>query len=170
VPAQAAACRAAIAAGAVPGGPGTAACAAGIVAPDGSISTPVRTPKWSLAIGGSYRAEIGGDWAIVPSLNATYRSSQETGTSNLTIRTGAVTGTNGTFPSNLLAGDFIVGSFSEATWLINAGLALKGPEDRYSLSLECTNCFNESFVQSTLANYSYLNRPMEWTVRAKYRF
>ncbi|MGL5837932.1 MAG: TonB-dependent receptor [Sphingorhabdus sp.] len=163
-------CRAALAAGNIAGGPGTASCGQGIVNPQGNISTPVRTPKWSLAIGGSYRAEIGNDLAIVPSVNATYRSDQETGTSNLTIYSGSVTGTNGTFPANLNNGRFIVGSFSEAAWLVNAGLALKGPDNKWSLSVDCTNCFNESFVQSTLANYSYLNRPMEWTVRAKYKF
>ncbi len=171
VAAQAPACRAAIAAGNVPGGPNTAACANGIVAPDGSISTPVRTPTWTLAFGGSYRVPITSDgWAVVPSVNIAYQSAMETGTSNLTIRGQSATGTNGTFPANLLTGPFITGSFSEAHWLVNAGLSFKGPDDKLSIGIECNNCFNTTYVQSTLANWAYLNRPMTWMVRAKYNF
>ena len=171
VAAQAAACRAAVAAGNIPGGPGTAACAAGIVAPDGSIGEPVRTPDWSLAIGGSYRAEFASGWALTPSLNASYRSRQEVGTSNFSFYDQPITGTNGTFPSNPFGnGDLIVGSDSPAAWLVNASIRLSAPEDRWALSLECTNCFNEEFTQSTLANYSYLNQPRMWMIRARAGF
>jgi iron complex outermembrane recepter protein len=171
VAAQAAACRAAVAAGNIPGGPGTAACAAGIVAPDGSISTPVRTPKWSLALGGSYRAEFANGWALTPSLNASYRSRQEVGTSNFSFYNQPVTGTNGTFPSNPFGnGDFITGSDSKAAWLVNAGLTLALPDNRMTVSLECNNCFDEEIVASTLANYSYFNMPRTWQLRAKVNF
>ena len=44
------------------------------------------------------------------------------------------------------------------------------PEDRWRLSLECTNCLNESFIQSALSNYSYLNPPMSWIARARFNF
>jgi iron complex outermembrane receptor protein len=43
-------------------------------------------------------------------------------------------------------------------------------DDKVSLGVECSNCFNEKYVQSSLSNYSYYNRPMEWMVRAKYKF
>jgi iron complex outermembrane recepter protein len=171
VAAQAAACRAALALGNVSGGAGTAACGAGIVDPQGNISEPVRTPDWSLALGGSYRADFGNGMTLTPSINATYRSEQETGTSNLSIYNQSITGTNGTFPANLNGnGAFITGSISPAAWLFNASLTLGMWEDRATLSVECTNCFNEQFVQSTLANYSYLNQPMQWMVRARYNF
>jgi iron complex outermembrane receptor protein len=171
IPAQQAACRAQLAAGRVGGGPNTAACAAGIVTAQGEISTPVRTPDLSLAIGGRYELPLGnGGWRLVPSINATYRGDQEVGTSNLTIYTGGITGTNGTFPANPNGGEIIVGSFVPAHWLVNAGLALTGPNDRIRLSVECTNCFDETYFQSTLANYSYLNPPMMWTIRARYGF
>jgi iron complex outermembrane recepter protein len=171
IPAQAAACRAALAAGRVPTGPNTAACAAGIVTPSGEISTPVRTPRYSLAIGGSYDMPLGGNgMSLVPSVNATYRSRQEVGTSNFTIFTGSISGTNGTFPANPFGGDIITGSRTPAHWLVNAGLALKGPDDRWRLSIDCTNCFNETYFQSTLANYSYLNQPMMWMARARFNF
>jgi iron complex outermembrane receptor protein len=171
VAAQAAACRAQIAGGAIPGGPGTAACAAGIVAPDGSISEPVRTPTWSLAIGGSYRAGLASGWSLTPSLNASYRSRQQVGTSNLTLYNQPITGTNGSFPANPFGnGTIITGSDSPGAWLVNASLRLAAPEDRWALSVECTNCFNEEFVQSTLANYSYLNQPRQWMIRARAGF
>jgi iron complex outermembrane recepter protein len=170
VAAQAANCRALITAGNIPGGAGTAACAAGIVAPNGSIATPVRTPDWTIALGGSYKAPLGGGLSLTPSINASYRGRQEVGTSNLTIYNGAVTGTNGTFPSNLTGtGALITGSNSAPAWLFNAGLTLAS-ESGWQLSAECTNCFDKEFVQSTLANYSYLNTPAQWMVRAKYKF
>ena len=67
-------------------------------------------------------------------------------------------------------GAFITGSQSASTWLINAGLTLNGPDKSWALSLECTNCLNESYIQSALSNYSYLNQPMKWDVRARYNF
>lgn len=181
VAAQQAACIAQRAAGQVPAAPNTApmgqpvnnapACGAGIIAPDGSIATPVRTPKFSLAVGGSYKAELGSSgWSATPSVNASYTSKSETGTSNVNIRTGPITGSNGTFPANPFSGDFITGSASESHWLVNASLSIRSPKDRVSLSVECTNCFGEEFVQSSLGNFSYLNRPREWMVRTKYKF
>jgi iron complex outermembrane recepter protein len=167
---QAAACRALVAAGAIPGGTGTAACAAGIVDPRGNISTPVRTPDWTVALGGSYKAQLGGGLSLTPSVNASYRGRQEVGTSNLTIYNGSVTGTNGTYPANLTGvGPIIVGSNSAPAWLVNASVTL-ATEGGMQLTAECTNCFDKEYFQSTLANYSYLNEPTRWMVRAKYKF
>jgi iron complex outermembrane recepter protein len=171
VAAQQAACRAQIAAGAIPLGPGTAACGAGIVAPNGDIAEPVRTPDWSLAIGASYRAQLASGWTLTPSVNASYRSASEVGTSQVTLYNQPITGTNGTFPSNPFGnGAIITGSESPAAWLVNASLRIAAPEDRWALSVECSNCFNESFSQSTLANYSYLNQPRTWMIRMRAGF
>ena len=161
VAAQQAACRAAIAAGRIPGGSNTAACAAGIVTPAGNIATPVRTPKWTLATGGSYRAEFAGGMSLVPSLNASWHSLQEVQTSNYTIYSGAITGTNGTYPANPYGGGFLQGSRSPAAWLVNASIALNGVGDAWQLSAGCTNCLDEEFVQSALANTTYLNQPAD---------
>ncbi|CAM3163349.1 TonB-denpendent receptor [Sphingomonas antarctica] len=174
---QLADCRAALAAGKVATGPNTpatqpsiTACAAGIVTADGQIATPVRTPKISLAIGGSYEAKLG-NYSLVPSINGSYHSKQEVAIANLSLYNGAVTGTNGTFPANPNGnGAFITGSQSDAAWLVNAGLTLNGPEKRWALSVECTNCLSESFIQSALSNYSYLNQPMMWMVRGRINF
>ena len=177
---QQANCKLALAAGKVPGVPGggnvpatlpsITNCASGIVTAQGNISEPVRTPDWTVSLGGSYRAEMSGGWAITPSLAASYASQMEVGTANITIFSGSISGTNGTFPNNLNAGNVIFGSRSAAHWLVNGGIALTAPENRIKLSVECTNCFNETFVQSSLGNYTYLNAPMSWLVKARYNF
>ena len=146
------------------------ACAAGLVTADGSISTPVRTPRWTLSLGANYKIPVGGGFTVVPSVNGSYRSKQEIGTSNFTIFSGSITGSNGTFPANPYDGDVIVGSRVGATWLVNASLALNAPDDRWQLAVECVNCFDEAYFQSSLSNYSYLNQPMTWAVRARYNF
>ncbi|WP_432814667.1 TonB-dependent receptor [Sphingorhabdus sp.] len=182
VAAQLASCRGALAAGKIPGGPNTpatqpsiTACAAGIVTAEGTIATPVRTPKWSISMGASYEAQMGAGFTLVPSVNGSFHSRQEVAIANLSIYNAPVSGVNqpvtGPFPANPFRnGAFVAGSQSEPVWLFNAGLALNAPDKAWTLSVDCTNCLNESYVQTALSNYSYLNRPMEWTVRAKYRF
>ncbi len=171
VNAQQRACLAQLATGAIPGGPGTTACAAGIIAPDGSIATPVRTPKWTVSFGGSYTANLGNSGlSLVPSVNASYRGRQEVNTSNYTIYSGAITGTNGTFPANPYEGDYITGSESAAAWFVNASIALNGPDDKWQLSAGCNNCLNETAVNTSLANTSYISPPMTWTLRGRINF
>ena len=178
---QLADCRAALAAGKVATGPNTpatqpsiTACAAGIVTANGQIATPVRTPKISLAVGGSYEAKFG-SMSLVPAVNASYHSKQEVAIANLSIYNAPVSGTNqpasGPFPANPYGnGAFITGSQSNAAWVVNGGLTLNGPDKRWALSVECTNCLSESFIQSALSNYSYLNQPMMWMVRGRVNF
>lgn len=173
VAAQQAACAAQLAAGQIPGAPGqAAACGQGIVTASGGIATPVRTPRWSLAFGGSYEIGLGqGGWALTPNVNVAYRSRQEVAIANLSFFDQPVTGASGTLPSNPFGdGAFITGSQSQANWIVNASVQLSAPEDRWALTLECQNCLNESFIQSALANYSYLNPPMTWMARARYNF
>ena len=177
VSAQLANCKLALAAGKVPGGPNVPGtlpsitnCASGIVTAQGTIAEPVRTPDWTFSLGGSYRAEMSGGWAITPSVAASYSSQMEVATANITIFGGSITGTNGTFPNNLNSGTTIFGSRSAAHWLVNGGIALSAPGNTIKLSVECTNCFNTTFVQSALGNYTYLNPPMSWLVKARYNF
>lgn len=169
VAAQQAECQSLLAAGYIPGGAGTASfCAVGIVAPDGSIAKPVRAPEFTVALGGDYEIPLG-DYSLVPSLNATWYPDQEIQTSNYTIYSGAITGTNGTFPANPYGGDYITGSFSEAVWFVNGGLALNGPDERWQVAVNCSNCFDEASAQNVLG-YTYLSAPRTWTVRARYHF
>lgn len=176
VASQLAECKAALAAGYIPGGPTSATyprvttCASGIVTANGTIASPVRTPDWSIAAGASYDIPLG-SYGLVPAVNFVYHSSQEVAIANLSYWSDAVSGANGSFPANPFGdGSFITGSHSESAILVNASVTLNGPEKRWSLSLECTNCFNESYIQTALSNFSYLNPPMSWTVRGRVRF
>jgi iron complex outermembrane recepter protein len=182
VAAQQAACLAQRAAGQIPGTPNTApagtpvnnapACAAGIIGPNGEIAEPVRTPDFTLAAGGTYDLPIESAGIIVsPSINVVYRSKIETGTSNLSFYNQPVTGSNGAFPTNPFGnGAYIGGSESKAHTLINASLALRTDDDNWLLAIECENCFGETFTQSTLANYTYINPPATWMIRARRKF
>jgi iron complex outermembrane receptor protein len=174
---QQAACRQALAANKIPGGPNVPAtqpsivnCAAGIVDANGNIATPVRTPDWIVAVGGSYRAPLGGGFHLTPSVAANWRSDQQVATANFSVYSGAITGANGTFNFNPFSGNQVIGSFSEGGWLVNAGLALNFPDDRFQLAVTCTNCFDEALIQSALVNTTYYNPPAMWQVRLRAAF
>ena len=167
---QQAACLAALAVGAVSGGPGTSSCGAGIVSPDGSIATPVRTPKFTLSVGGAYKMPLSSGVSLTPSINASYRTKQEVGTSNFNLYDGAITGTNGTFPANTIDGDFITGSKTGASWLVNASLTLRLMDENLQISGECSNCFDKSYSTSLVGNYILLNQPRSWMLRTRYSF
>lgn len=184
VPAQQAACLAQLAQGLIPNGPtGTdpravdnaTSCGVGIVAPDGSIAEPVRTPDWTLAIGGTYDADLGGGLSLVPSINANWRSSSEVGTSAVTLFDGTITGPNSGFvyQANTLGnGNPIVpttGSFSSSRWIVNGSIALKS-DTGWSITAECKNCFDEEAVESALANFSYLNPPRTFLIKGRINF
>lgn len=171
---QLAACAAQLAAGKIPVGSGTdnaTACGVGIVAPDGSLAEPVRSPAWTMAFGASYDAPLGGGLSLVPSVNASWRADSETGTSQVSFYSQSFTSPGGvTYGGNLKGlGNFVTGSFSKARWIANASLALKS-EAGWSLTAECKNCFDQEAVESTLANVLYLNPPRTWTLRAKFDF
>jgi iron complex outermembrane receptor protein len=176
VAAQQADCLGQLAAGLLPNATGTdnaPACGVGIVSPDGSISTPVRTPDWTVSVGGSYNLDLG-DFTLTPAVNANWRSDSEVGTSELTLFDGDVVGNSGTvYPTNTLGiGDPIdpaTGSFSPARWIVNATLTLSNISG-WALTAECRNCFDEEAVESSLANFAYLNPPRTWMVRARYDF
>ncbi|RYY27190.1 MAG: TonB-dependent receptor [Sphingomonadales bacterium] len=171
VNAQQRACKAILATGAVPGGTGTAACGAGIVTATGNISEPVRTPDLTVAMGASYEIPVSGNgMTLVPSFNASYRGDQEVAANNFSIYSGAITGTNGTYPGNPYGGTFINGAYSAATWTFGANVTLNGPENRWQLSAGCTNCFNDIATNTSLANTTYINPPMMWTVKFRHNF
>ncbi|MEP2734838.1 MAG: TonB-dependent receptor [Erythrobacter sp.] len=176
VAAQQAACLTQLAGGFIPNtgaGDTAASCGVGIVAPDGSIAEPVRSPDWTVALGGSYEIDLG-SFSLTPAINASWRSDSETGTSGVTLFDGAVTGLTGTvYPANTIGQGNPInpasGSFSESRWIVNASVTL-GSDSGFSLVAECKNCFDQEAVESALANFSYLNPPRTWTVRAKYAF
>lgn len=170
VNAQQAVCLTQLAAGLVPGGDATA-CAQGIVAANGQLATPVRTPKFTLAVGGSYEADLGKGLTLVPSINANWRAKSDVGTSNVTFYDDPMTSSSGTvYANNLLGrGPRIAGSLSEARWIVNGTLTLRS-EAGWSVALECRNCFDKTAVESTLANLEYLNPPRTWLLKGRFSF
>ncbi len=144
-------------------------CAAGIVDANGNIATPVRTPEFSIAFGGTYDFPIPSAGVILqPSVNALRRSSLDTGTANGTIYSGPITAPSGVvFPTNPFSGQVLAGSLTKAYWQVGAALTLKTDDNNWSLSLECENCFDKAFAQSSLVNYTYLSTPRTWTLRAR---
>jgi iron complex outermembrane recepter protein len=171
---QLAACAAQLAAGRIPLGSGidnATACGVGIVAPDGSLAEPVRSPAWTMAFGASYDAPLGGGLSLVPSVNASWRADSETGTSEVSFYSQGFTSAGGvTYGGNTRGlGNFVTGSFSKSRWIANASIMMKS-EAGWSLTAECKNCFDQEAVESTLANVLYLNPPRTWTLRAKFDF
>lgn len=136
IQAQQAACR----------GGDVASCGQGIVAPDGSLATPQRTPKLSLAFGGSYDADLGG-FIVTPSANATYQSRNTVGTAGV-------------------PGDYVDGE-----WVANASLFLRPADRSWKVGIECANCFNNLFVASNFPpGFKFYNMPMTWRVTAGINF
>jgi iron complex outermembrane recepter protein len=179
---QQAICRAQLAAGLVPGGRdpdgagpapdnNASSCGVGIVAPDGSIAEPVRTPEFTLAIGGSYRAEFGNGLSLIPAINASWRSESEVSTSGLTLYDQPFTSAAGvTYGGNPFgSGNFVSGSFSDDRWIVNSTLTLAS-DTGWSLAAECRNCLDEEANESALVNTSYLNPPRTWMLRGKVEF
>ena len=126
---------------------GTAAsCGQGIVDPLGNLAQPQRTPKLTMAFGGSYDAELG-SFTLTPSANASYQSRNTVG-------------------SAAVPGDFVAGE-----WLVGAGLSLKPSMASWKLSLECANCTNTHFVGSNFPpGFKFYNMPRTWRVSAGYTF
>jgi iron complex outermembrane receptor protein len=123
-----------------------ASCGQGIVDPLGNLAQPQRTPKLTMAFGGSYDAELG-SFTLTPSANASYQSRNTVG-------------------SAAVPGDFVAGE-----WLVGAGLSLKPSMASWKLSLECANCTNTHFVGSNFPpGFKFYNMPRTWRVSAGYTF
>jgi iron complex outermembrane receptor protein len=168
---QQAACLAQLAAGKVPLSPAATNapdCATGIVTAGGAIARPLRAPRLSLAAGGSYDFKIPAAGIILtPSAHAIYRSSQETDGANATIYSGSVTGAGTTYAANPFGGTVTSGSHASGYVLVNAALTLRTDDNNWTLALECSNCLDRAYVESSVANYSYLGEPRSWQVRLK---
>jgi iron complex outermembrane receptor protein len=147
-------------------------CAIGIVDANGAVATPPRSPDFNLAIGGAY------DWPIpaagiilTPSATAVYRSAFETESANATLFTGAITDETGrSFPANPFAGDIITGSRNPAVWQVAAALTLRTDDSNWTLALECENCLDTAFTQTSAGLVSFFNPPRVWQIRARRAF
>jgi iron complex outermembrane receptor protein len=121
-------------------------CGQGIVAPDGRLATPQRTPRLSLAFGASYDRDVG-NYVVTPSANATYQSTNFVGT--------AATANDRVGPE----------------WLANASLFVKPVAGPWRIGVECSNCFNNLFTTSTFPPvYKFYNMPRVWRVTTGFNF
>ncbi|QIG78856.1 TonB-dependent receptor [Stakelama tenebrarum] len=119
-------------------------CNNSIVTPDGEIADPTRAPDFTSTLGFNYTAELGSGYSITPSVNWRYVSDTWVSTSN------------------------DMRGFQEGYSIFNAGLTFRMPSN-VSLTLECSNCFDEVYRTSFLI-YPYLNQPGSWMARARYDF
>jgi iron complex outermembrane receptor protein len=146
-------------------------CAAGIVTATGDIARPVRSPRWSMAGGGSYDFKLpSAGIVLTPSVNVIYRSPFEVGTANGSFYTGSITSGGITYPANPYGGTQITGSHNSGYVLVNASFALRTDDNNWTVSLECNNCFDKTYVESSLANTTYISQPRTWLLRAKRKF
>lgn len=126
---------------------GTAAsCGQGIVDPQGNLATPQRTPKFSLALGGTYDAAIG-DYILTPAANASYQSRNTVGSAGV-------------------PGDYVDGE-----WLVGASLTFKPQDGPWKIAVECANCFDNNFIASNFPpGFKFYNMPRTWQLTAGFKF
>ena len=122
----------------------TTNCNQGIVTATGDIALPSRVAPFNSTVNLSYTADLG-TFQLIPSGTWAY--------------------TDGSFPS----AQNDVRGFQKEHSLFNAGLTLRNRPMGWSLSAECTNCFNKRYVASFLI-FPYLNEPGRWSIRGRYDF
>ncbi len=137
---QQANCKASIAAGAA----SRPQCLNGIVDRDGNIAPPVRVPKRSLSLGGTYNFGITDSGTkLATSLFANYASRTSVGTA--------------------------ANAYAEGHTMINASVALLGRGDVWRVSVDCSNCSNKIYTQSFLAGFSYIPDPRRYGLKFNYK-
>ncbi|MEM8826900.1 MAG: TonB-dependent receptor, partial [Pseudomonadota bacterium] len=128
-------------------------CGLGIVTATGGIADPSFTPDITASGGISYDFYIPyAESYVTPYVGFSYRDDMVvTSADTLLVDTGD-------------------GGDADARFLVDAGLSLETDDRFWLISLECDNCFDVEFVDTGFAGFSYLGRPMTWTVRARRRF
>ncbi len=144
----------------------SARCGAGIITAQGNIADPVRTPELTLAVGGSYDFPIGSNWKLTPAVNVVHQSDTETAAANASFYRDQ----NGIFNIDG-RGSYVSGSLQEAYTVVNASVTLSGgANDSWKIIVDCDNCSDETYTQSAISGYSFLNPPRTWSVRLGYSF
>ncbi len=54
--------------------------------------------------------------------------------------------------------------------LVNGGVTLTTDDDHWTLAVECFNCLDEFYTESSLGNFAYPGEPRRWQVRLKRAF
>jgi iron complex outermembrane receptor protein len=138
-------------------------CAAGIVTAQGEIAEPVRVPKITAAVGGSYDFHLGG-LVLTPAINVVHQGETETAAANLTFYLS-----NGVYNVDGI-GDYVAGSLQESYTLLNASVSLATEDGRWRAIVDCSNCTDEVYTQSAISGYSFLNPPRTYTARLMFSF
>ncbi|WP_411288283.1 TonB-dependent receptor, partial [Phenylobacterium sp.] len=120
-------------------------CNTGIVKLDGTIAPPARAPDFSSVLGVNYNWRIADNLELVPSISWSHIKGHFVGTQAQPI------------------------SFQRTRDTYNAGITLKDVSRGWSLTAECTNCTNETYVVSLLI-YPYLNEPRRYSIKARKDF
>ena len=132
------------------------ACGIGVVTAAGELAEPVFAPDVTLGGRASYDIYIPySESYVTPSVGIDYRSDMQTEISNTTLFAG---------------GEPVGGSLAESRLLVNAGLAIRTDDDWWMLAVDCRNCLDERYTDSSFGYYSYLGEPMTWSISARRKF
>jgi iron complex outermembrane receptor protein len=107
-----------------------------------NIAEPKRSPHQTYTLGTSANFDLGG-FTLTPNVMVRYIGAQYPGTRSL--------------------------GYQESVSIINAGLKLTSPSERWELNLECKNCGDKTYNQSILFT-PYYNLPMTYMASLRYRF
>jgi iron complex outermembrane receptor protein len=107
-----------------------------------NVAEPKRSPHQTYTLGTSADFNLAG-FTVTPNIMLRYIGAQ--------------------FPGSLGLG------YNESVTLLNAGVKVVMPNERWELNLECKNCGDKEFVQSVLFT-PYYNLPMTYMASVKYRF
>lgn len=140
--AQAARCRAQVAAGAV----ARPDCGQGIVTPTGTIADPARTPETTFSLGVDYTFQVSQGLQLVPAVAGRYIGDHNISSANA-------------FNAEV-----------DAFWNLDAGLTLRDGDDKWAATLECANCTDDAHLLSVLAGAQYFSEPRRVNFRVRMSF
>ena len=103
-------------------------------------SEPVRTPDWTISLGGTYRIPLNNAYGdFVLGADATWKDDHFTSTSNS------------------------ASSFQDAYWVAQARVGFESEDGRWGLFAECKNCADEEYIASTFLG-PYFGEPRRWNI------
>ena len=120
-------------------------CGAGVVNHLGQIADPVRSPDYTLTVGGAYEIAIADGWELTPSAYVYQLGKHSIGSSGT--------------PTSL----------SDGYSVITAAVTLRNLDGDWSISAECQNCSDREQGTSFFVGL-YLQDPRTWTVNFRKDF
>ncbi len=120
-------------------------CGAGVVNDKGQIADPVRSPEYTLTVGGAYEIAIASGWELTPSAYVYIVGEHSIGSSGT--------------PTSL----------SDGYAVVNAAVTLRNLDGDWSISAECQNCGDREQGTSFFVGL-YLQDPRTWAVNFRKDF